>query len=165
MKLFVIRVNDFDPDKWRALVPSNSRRLCNETKLREYQAGLRDEDRILIVGTVNQHTPSNVKGRMLALVLVHGGMHHTKDFIDEPYLSSGFIKDRELGKIKKPYCLPYKEAVVFDKRPHRLQVITDTIEPMKRSRDHRFQVHPDHVDGVIRHLDGLRSTVYSYALP
>ena len=180
MRLFIIRVNRFNPIGWPALVPSNSRdEPCNRQRYDEYLEGHTEGDKFLIVDTVSSDVDA-IAGRILALVSIYEGEHFTENYIAKCYLTSEFFRDEE-WKLRKPYCLPYKEAIVFDDPPkysktvkykgstlevpnNVCKAIDNAMDP-KNARDKRFEINSNDVTTVIRYLETLGSMTHCYSEP
>jgi len=113
MKVFIAKIDYFDPDSWRVLAAPyggrNPESSC--TNIKDVAHKLGDDGIALLVGSLSFRTINRHKRKLLGAVMCHKALYRTEEVVDAKHIGSAHFT-RADDAFRMPYCIPYSRIWV-----------------------------------------------------
>ena len=113
MKVYIAKIDYFDPDKWPVLAAPYAGRNpeTSRTNITDVATKLGKDGIAILVGSSSQRVPFRLKRRLLGAVSCHMALYETKAVVDGSLYASAHFT-RADGAFRMPFCIPYSSIAV-----------------------------------------------------
>ena len=112
MRVFIAKIDYFDPNTWPALAApyANHNPELSRRDILNVANELRQNGIALLVGSIANRTAKDHQAKLLGAVQCYQALYHTAKVVHPKHLECEHFRRRSKGReFRMPYCIPYSK--------------------------------------------------------